>query len=483
MNSGNIKRAYNYIFNGCKSNGSLEGRALSRITAFVRYVVRCVKRRYLHEAKCDSNLKDVTCHTPIKERNVAKCSPEDSVSDEQIVRNNVLENMLPNDKEKSSRPKYLSDTQIQEVKDCSLKYINLMLNTEDTDTSLFYANTFNLGDKATRKEFVVGFILMLSASEKYKNKSVAEIMKLEVMLGHMNDENHNEIISLVENKRNSLFSNECEESIHDYYDEYIESIQSSVKYFENKQGWKTGGDDDGHLPLRSRGAFMHNSKNKEIHDIVDKKLSRLHEAIGSAPENDKITAICNYVMEKANHELLYSGTRELGLGFNDDNWSPATREEGKRVFVKTDERYMNEDNGGEADFKPGSFSGSFGDCDHFADNSVNTLNSLNLDQRYDFGHMVSSCGYKKGHAVCYLHDTVTDKIMVIDPWMNVYYNIESHERFFNKYLGEEFTVGMRSSRIGSDSVIDDIVGSKIRNGIEYNGSVFSEHLKEHYKST
>ncbi|MDP0589398.1 MAG: hypothetical protein QS748_09500 [Candidatus Endonucleobacter bathymodioli] len=73
--------------------------------------------------------------------------------------------------------------------------------------------------------------------------------------------------------------------------------------------------------------------------------------------------------------------------------------------------------------------------------------------------------------------------MVIDPWTNVYYDLENYEHFFNQYLKEKFTVAMTSSRIGGDSVIDDIVGSKIRNGIEYSGNVFSEHLKEHYKST
>ncbi|MDP0589397.1 MAG: hypothetical protein QS748_09495 [Candidatus Endonucleobacter bathymodioli] len=405
------------------------------------------------------------------------------MSDEQRVRSNTVENMLPNDKEKSSRPKYLSDTQIQEVKDCSLKYINLMFNEKYTDMSLFYMDTFNWGHKAKRKEFVVSFMLMLSASEKYKDKSVAEVMEIETMLGdNVNDKNHNEIIYLIENKRNSLLSYESEESIHDSYDEYIENIKNSVTYFEKKQVWKTGGDDDGHLPLRSRGAFMHHSKNKEIHDIVDKKLSSLHKEIGSAPENDKITAICNYVMEKANHELLYSSTRESGPGFNDDNWSPAANKESKMISVKTAERYANEDDGGEADFKPGSFSGSFGDCDHFANNSVNTLNSLNLDQRYDFGQFVSSCNYKMGHAMCYLHDTVAKKIMVIDPWMNVYYDLENHEHFCGQYLKEKFTVDMTSLRTDSDSVIDDIVGSKIRNGIKYSGSVFSEHLKAHYKS-
>ncbi|MDP0589399.1 MAG: hypothetical protein QS748_09505, partial [Candidatus Endonucleobacter bathymodioli] len=178
----------------------------------------------------------------------------------------------------------------------------------------------------------------------HKNKSIIEIMGLEIGFCDMDEDSQNEIVSLIESERKSLLTYGCEESIHDYYDEYIENIQNSIKYFENKLGWKTG-DDDGHLPLLSRGAFMHHSKNKEIYDIVDKKLSSLHKEIGSAPENNKITAICNYVMEKANHEILYSNTRESresGPGFNDDNWSPATREEGKRIFVKANGRYANE---------------------------------------------------------------------------------------------------------------------------------------------
>jgi hypothetical protein len=114
----------------------------------------------------------------------------------------------------------------------------------------------------------------------------------------------------VEKERSYLLQDGYEESIHDYYDEYIDNIQNSIKYFENKRDWKTGGDDNGELPLLSRGAYMYNSKNKKIRDIVETKLSNLYKKIDSSPENYQMTAICNYV----NHSK-HSSTDLLSLFF------------------------------------------------------------------------------------------------------------------------------------------------------------------------
>ncbi|MCK5893813.1 MAG: hypothetical protein KAG53_05270 [Endozoicomonadaceae bacterium] len=377
----------------------------------------------------------------------------------------------------------LSYAKLQEFECSILDYINAV-----TGMQYQSIDECDFNNLVEVKLFIVQMIAFMSLSERYSKVDIKNIVKSVLPLVHkrINASCHlSDLYTKINQERDNKLKDINEYSIVEMLDDCQEQLRYSTKYFKNKSKGIIGDDE---LPELSRGAYDLFSTNNEVRTEIEKKLSNLLEVVDSAQEEHKLTAICNYVVERVNHEILYSESRHSGLNFTKDNWSDAAIKERDQVIGHVYERYQATDKSKGFFFrndvmekcKPGGPLATFGNCDHFANKAlevIKTLESVDVEE-CDFGMLFVTKNQLtgEGHATAYLR--YKDRVMVIDPWENMYYNLKYHEHFLNYYLVDEctFKLSSRNNRYSGSTNIGEIQSNE-----EYSKKAFKENVDSFFK--
>lgn len=375
----------------------------------------------------------------------------------------------------------LSDVKLREFECSVLDYINAVI--EKKYESIEECEFDSLVEV---EEFLVDMIAFMSLSETYFKVTISSIIRsiLPLMYKKLKDSgNLASLCNQITKEKHDKLRDINEYPIVEMVDDCQEQLRYSTQYFKNKSKGIIGDDE---FPKLSRGAYNLFSTNNEVITVIEKKLSHLLEAIDTVQEEHKMAAICNYVVEKLNHEILYSQSRHDDLNFTKDNWSEAAIKERniaeKHVMYRYDSknskkpfffRYEATEK-----FKVGEPLSVFGNCDHFADRGLEIIKSLkSVDvEEYDFGRVEIANNDDVGHATAYLR--CKDKVMIIDSWKNIYFHLKDYEHFLNDYLGDEFKFEFKPKNnkyIGNSDI------GEIKSNVEFSQENFKTKVYDFYK--
>ena len=218
--------------------------------------------------------------------------------------------------------------------------------------------------------------------------------------------------------------------------EDLESIIKTLKYFINDiqiKNRKVTGFEDPSYKFFSAGEFSVHSNDPKTRQKVQETLDEL-KAIALKDfksDGNKMRAAIDYAMQKANSEIVHSETRLLGLGFNNN---PFLREESNKLNRDMVAIYADGDRYGyQSDDVQNS---KFGNCDHFSYKVNKALAEVNYDKG-GYGQVLigSTIEGKDGHSFNFV--TQGDKVMIVDAWKNMYFDLADIEHFFPEYCAKD----------------------------------------------
>ena len=331
-------------------------------------------------------------------------------------------------RESRSHIKLLSKQESQDLQQKVLDTYNLMLNTNYETLSDFFRSDESISWVAINNSNITELALAaMYFSEDFQGQDMKELA--------------NSLGIISEDISKSSWNTFCESLRHPTKiikkQEDLDDIVSNLQYFSKDIEYKTKkltGREDPDIKYLSIGEHSIHAPEESIKKSVRDKLTHLKTLAldESLSVNDTLYATIEYAMQKANAEIVHSRSRMSELLFENN---PFLEIEGREVSIAVQNVYdtekLNINNKESEDINEQEIS-KFGNCDHFSENVQKTFEHLNYELG-GYGKILITSPTSKnlGHSLNYI--TLADKVMVVDAWKGIYFDLSNFRTFFPEY--------------------------------------------------